>query len=105
MNSQERGNPPLANRARLYYSPRVGVITSLFVRKVVRLKRRRGLCTSNEASLAALSSLAREVTGLAIRPECVYFKHAAPPDTSPLERFFGAPVVSDPCELVQSELR
>lgn len=56
-------------------------------------KRRRGLCMSNEASLAALLTIAREVTGLALRPERVYFKHSAPPDTSPLERFFGAPVV------------
>ncbi|MEO0813379.1 MAG: helix-turn-helix domain-containing protein, partial [Myxococcota bacterium] len=55
-------------------------------------ERRRGLCISNEASLAALLTIAREVSGTLLRPTAVFFKHPEPPQSDPQRRFFEAPV-------------
>lgn len=54
---------------------------------------RRGLQLSNEATLASITSIVREVTVNQFNPRAVYFKHAAPPSIRVYEDFFGCKVV------------
>ena len=54
---------------------------------------RRGLQLSNEATLASITTICREVSGTVFNPRAVYFKHEAPPSTRDHEEFFGCNVV------------
>ena len=55
-------------------------------------ERRLGMRLSNEATISALITIGREVSGKALNPLAVYFKHPAPKTTSPHDAFFGCPV-------------
>lgn len=55
-------------------------------------ERRLGMRLSNEASIASLASLSRQVSTEAFNPIGVYFKHAAPKSTADHEHYFGCPV-------------
>ena len=55
-------------------------------------ERRLGLRLSNEATIASISSISREVASQPFRPEAVYFKHAAPASIANHEAYFGCPV-------------
>jgi AraC-like DNA-binding protein len=55
-------------------------------------ERRLGLRLSNEATIASIASISREVSTRPFRPLAVYFKHSAPPSTSDHEAYFGCPV-------------
>jgi AraC-like DNA-binding protein len=55
-------------------------------------ERRLGLRLSNEATIASIASISREVSTRPFRPLAVYFKHPAPPSTSGHEAYFGCPV-------------
>jgi len=54
---------------------------------------RRGLQLSNEATLASITTISREVSVNAFNPRAVYFKHEAPPSIRDYEEFFGCKVV------------
>lgn len=54
--------------------------------------RRLGLCMSNEASLASAVSIIRQVCPAPFAPLEVRFQHAAPPDATAHEAYFGCPV-------------
>ncbi len=55
-------------------------------------ERRLGMRLSNEATLASIASISREVSSQPFRPESVYLKHEAPPDTEGHEAYFECPV-------------
>jgi len=54
--------------------------------------RRPGLRMSNEASLASLAAISRQVTDAPLRLLEVCLEHSAPADVSPYARHFGCPV-------------
>ncbi len=54
---------------------------------------RLGMLLSNEASMAAVDVISREVSTLDFSPLAVHFKHAPRGDISVYERHFGCPVV------------
>jgi len=54
--------------------------------------RRLGLRLSNEATLASITAISREVASQPFRPEEVYLRHEAPADTSGHEAYFECPV-------------
>jgi AraC-like DNA-binding protein len=54
--------------------------------------RRLGLRLSNEATIASIAAISREVASAPFRPEAVYFKHGAPASTADHEAYFGCPV-------------
>lgn len=54
--------------------------------------RRLGMRLSNEATLASIMAISREVSSLPFRPEAVYLKHEAPGDTAGHEVYFECPV-------------
>ncbi|MEO0322880.1 MAG: AraC family transcriptional regulator [Myxococcota bacterium] len=56
---------------------------------------RRGLLMSNEATLASVLTISREVSTAPVRPRRVTFRHSAPARTALHEAFFGCPVVFD----------
>lgn len=58
-------------------------------------ERRLGLRLSNEASLASIASISRQVSTRPFQPIAVYFKHRAPASTSQHEAYFGCPVHFD----------
>lgn len=49
----------------------------------------------DETALAAHVQFVRNLTGQAVTPERVCFRHAAPADTRPYQDFFGCPVLFD----------
>ena len=51
-----------------------------------------GLRLSNEATLASIASISREVSSKPFQPEAVYFKHEAPASTADHEAYFECPV-------------
>lgn len=55
-------------------------------------ERRLGMRLSNEASLASIMAISREVASRPFRPEAVYLKHEAPDGTSGHETWFECPV-------------
>lgn len=55
-------------------------------------ERRLGMRLSNEASLASIMAISREVASQPFRPEGVYLKHEAPGDTRGHEAYFKCPV-------------
>jgi AraC-like DNA-binding protein len=55
-------------------------------------ERRLGMRLSNEASIASLVSISRQVSTEAFNPIRVYFRHAAPKSTADHEDYFGCPV-------------
>lgn len=55
-------------------------------------ERRPGMRLSNEATLASIVAISREVASQPFRPEEVYLKHEAPDDTSGHEAWFACPV-------------
>ncbi len=55
-------------------------------------ERRLGLRLSNEATIASIASISREVSSEPFRPVAVYFKHAAPAITEHHEDYFECPV-------------
>jgi AraC-like DNA-binding protein len=55
-------------------------------------ERRLGMRLSNEATLASIVAISREVSSQPFRPEAVYLKHEAPPDTAGHEAYFECPV-------------
>lgn len=55
-------------------------------------ERRLGMRLSNEATLASITAISREVSSRPFRPEAVYLKHAAPQDTEGHEAYFDCPV-------------
>ncbi len=57
-----------------------------------RGERRLGMRLSNEATLASITAISREVSSEPFRPEAVYLKHPAPADTGPHEAYFQCPV-------------
>lgn len=54
--------------------------------------RRLGMRLSNEATLASIMAISREVSSHPFRPEAVYLKHEAPDDTARHEAYFECPV-------------
>lgn len=54
--------------------------------------RRLGLRLSNEATVASIATISREVSSQPFRPEAVYFQHEAPGDVTDHEAWFGCPV-------------
>jgi AraC-like DNA-binding protein len=55
-------------------------------------ERRLGMRLSNEATLASITAISREVSSEPFRPEAVYLKHPAPGDTGSHEAYFQCPV-------------
>lgn len=55
-------------------------------------ERRLGLRLSNEATLASITSISREVASAPFRPLEVHVKHSAPSSTTAHEAYFGCPV-------------
>ena len=55
-------------------------------------ERRLGLRLSNEATIASIAAISREVASQPFRPVAVYFKHAAPASTRPHEAYFECPI-------------
>lgn len=51
-----------------------------------------GMQLSNEATIASILAISREVSTRTIRPIAVYFKHRAPEITRDHENYFGCPV-------------
>lgn len=51
-----------------------------------------GLRLSNEATIASIASISRQVSSTPFRPEAVYFKHEAPDSIAEHEAWFGCPV-------------
>lgn len=58
-------------------------------------ERRLGLRLSNEATVASLTSIAREVTTIPFTPRAVYFQHRPPVRITEHEAWFGCPVHFD----------
>jgi len=58
-------------------------------------ERRLGMRLSNEATIASLTQIAREVSATHIQPLSVYFKHSAPTSTAAHEDYFGCPAYFD----------
>lgn len=56
-------------------------------------ERRGGLRMSNEATLASILTISREVSTAEVAPRAVFFKHPAPTVSVLHERFFGCPVL------------
>lgn len=54
---------------------------------------RRGLQLSNEATMASIVSICREVSLDVFNPRAVYLKHEAPPSTKFYEDFFGCKMI------------
>lgn len=54
---------------------------------------RRGMLLSNEATLASITSIIREVSVAPFRPRAVYLKHEAPQSIKHHEDFFGCKVI------------
>ena len=54
--------------------------------------RRLGMRLSNEATLASIMAISREVSSQPFQPDGVYLKHEAPGDTSRHEAYFECPV-------------
>ena len=55
-------------------------------------ERRLGMRLSNEATIASIASISREVSTKAFNPLAVYFKHAEPASITCHEAYFGCPV-------------
>jgi len=55
-------------------------------------ERRLGMRLSNEATIASITSISREVSTGEFQPEAVFFKHAAPASIAGHEAYFGCPV-------------
>jgi len=55
-------------------------------------ERRLGMRLSNEATLASIMAISREVSSEPFRPEAVYLKHEAPSNTGDHEAYFECPV-------------
>ena len=55
-------------------------------------ERRLGMRISNEATLASIASISRQVSSKAFTPLAVYFKHPAPHTTACHDAYFGCPV-------------
>lgn len=55
-------------------------------------ERRLGMRLSNEATLASIMAISREVASQPFRPVAVHLRHAAPSDTAGHEAYFGCPV-------------
>lgn len=55
-------------------------------------ERRLGMRLSNEATLASIVAISREVSSEPFRPEAVHLKHGAPDRTDGHEAYFGCPV-------------
>lgn len=55
-------------------------------------ERRLGLRISNEATIASITNISREVSSTFFNPLAVYFKHPAPNSTAAHEEYFGCPV-------------
>lgn len=55
-------------------------------------ERRLGMRLSNEATIASIASISREVSSKAFTPMAVYFKHSAPESIAGHEAYFGCPV-------------
>ena len=55
-------------------------------------ERRLGMRLSNEATLASIMAISREVASEPFRPEAVHLKHPAPEHTEGHEAYFGCPV-------------
>jgi hypothetical protein len=55
-------------------------------------ERRLGMRLSDEASIASLASISRQVSTEVFNPIGVYFRHAAPKSTVDHENYFGCPV-------------
>jgi AraC-like DNA-binding protein len=51
-----------------------------------------GMRLSNEATIASIASISRQVSTRPFRPRAVYFKHAAPATLVHHEAYFGCPV-------------
>lgn len=68
-------------------------------------ERRLGMRLSNEATIASIASISREVSSKPFNPLAVYFKHAAPDTTAAHEAYFRSPVYfgSDRDALLVSE--
>ena len=58
-------------------------------------ERRLGLRLSNEATIASIMSISREVSERDFAPLAVHFRHGAPRDMSRHEAYFGCPVLFD----------
>jgi len=57
--------------------------------------RRLGLCMSNEASLASVLSISRQVAPMPVTPLEVRFQHPAPSDLTAHQAYFGCPIQFD----------
>lgn len=55
-------------------------------------ERRLGMRLSNEATMASIAAISREVASEPFRPDAVHLKHPGPSDTSAHESYFGCPV-------------
>ena len=55
-------------------------------------RRRLGMRLSNEATLASITAISREVAPAAFHPVAVYFRHPAPASIAAHEAYFGCPV-------------
>ena len=55
-------------------------------------ERRLGMRLSNEATIASIVSISRQVSTKAFNPIAVYFKHSTPESTADHEAYFGCPV-------------
>lgn len=51
-----------------------------------------GMRLSNEATIASILTISREVSTVAVNPIAVYFKHGAPASITGHEAYFGCPV-------------
>ncbi|MDJ0835172.1 MAG: AraC family transcriptional regulator [Acidobacteriota bacterium] len=58
-------------------------------------ERRLGMRLSNEATIASVTAISRQVSSTPFNPTAVFFKHAAPDDVSDHEAYFGCPVYFD----------
>ena len=58
-------------------------------------ERRLGLRMSNEATLASVAAISREVSSSDFAPSEVHFRHSAPASVGAQERYFGCPVFHD----------
>lgn len=58
-------------------------------------ERHRGLCLSNEATIAAIVAISQEAASSAFQPLAAYFKHPAPDSVAGHEAHFGCPVHFD----------
>jgi len=55
-------------------------------------ERHLGLRLSNEATIASIAAISREVSSAPFQPTAVHFKHGAPTSTADHEAYFGCPV-------------